>query len=159
MTASKRRTRALSKALNKLVVAIKTTPSCNESIPFNIEVVARPISLKSLLSSLFNAIASISSNKISVRSGYVKLFISLNKLAMFFAVCPNLLSIIVSKSTIYNSLCSSRATCFAVSVFPVPGIPSNRNLFTPILRRTAFTIPIMSEDIASGSGNGVKFAN
>jgi hypothetical protein len=124
---------ALSKTLNKFVVAIMGILLLRLSKPFSTAEVALPISLKSLAFILSIAIASISSNKIIALSGCFRLLISSNKLAIFLAVCPSLLSITVSKSTANNSLSSILAICFAVSVFPVPGAPSNKNLLIPAL--------------------------
>ena len=103
--------KALSKYLYKFVVAIKTTLSFKLSNPFNIADVARPISLKSFEFVLSNAIASISSNKTTIFSGLVSLFNSLNNAAMFFCVCPNLLSITAENSTENKSLSNILAIC------------------------------------------------
>ena len=140
-TVSKRLINALSNDLNKFVVAISTILSLNPSNPFNIDDVARPISLKSFEFIRSIAIASISSNNMIIFCGCCIFFISLNSSAIFLEVCPSLLSINVSKSTIYNSLSRIRAICLAVSVLPVPGGPSNKNLFTPTLCPIALIIP------------------
>ncbi|MNV89848.1 hypothetical protein D3C71_1841790 [compost metagenome] len=46
-----------------------------------------------------------------------------------FAVSPINFEINVSKTTLYSGSFNSEARMFAVSVFPVPGAPTNRILF------------------------------
>ncbi|MPN24009.1 hypothetical protein SDC9_171402 [bioreactor metagenome] len=77
---------ALSNALYKLVVAIKTILSFKLSRPFNTDEVALPISLKSLELILSMAIASISSNRIMTFCGFVTEEISSNKADIFLDV-------------------------------------------------------------------------
>ena len=76
---------------------------------------------------------------------------------MFLLVCPNLLSIKFSKSTLKRDLSNNLATFFATSVFPLPGKPSNKNLLIPTLWFTALIIPFMSSVISSGKFNASKF--
>ena len=136
MTASNLLINALSKSENKFVVAIITISlfrSVNLSNSLRIVDVTRPISLTSFEFILFNAITSISSNNTTTLSGCGSIFISLNTIEIFLFVCPNLLSIKFSKLTQNNVLSIKRATCFTASVLPVPGNPSKRNLFIPIL--------------------------
>ena len=151
---SNRLIKALSNDLYKFVVAINTMLSCSLSNSFNKVDVALPISLRSLLFNLSIARASISSNNITTLSGCGNLLISSNAADIFFDVCPSLLSIIESNFAIYKSLLKILAICLTVSVLPVPGKPSNKNLLIPTLWPIALTIPTTSFFILSGSGNG-----
>ena len=76
---------------------------------------------------------------------------------MFLLVCPNLLSIKFSKSTLKRDLSINLATFLAASVFPLPGNPSNKNLLIPTLWFTALIIPFMSSVISSGKFKASKF--
>ena len=56
-----------------------------------------------------------------------------------------------------SNLSSNLATFFTASVFPLPGKPSNKNLFIPTLWFTAFIIPFISSDISNGKFRAPKF--
>ena len=85
--------KALSKWLNRFVVASKTIRSSNLSNSFSNVDVARPISRRSFEFVLSNAIESISSNSTITFSGWANSVISRNSETIFFCVCPSLLSI------------------------------------------------------------------
>ena len=125
--------KALSKPEKRFVVAITRVLSLRLSRPLMTAVVALPISRRSLELVLSIASASISSKSTIADSLRGMEFISSNSSAMFFEVCPNRLSIKESKFTVYTLRCRMGAICFTLSVFPVPGLPSKRNLFTPLL--------------------------